>query len=40
MHATKDAGKPVDCVKCCSCEAHCPQKIKISDVMTEMAKLF
>ena len=40
MHATREGGKPHDCVKCLSCEEHCPQKIKISDVMGELAKLF
>ena len=40
MHATADAGKPHDCVKCRSCEEHCPQKIEISDVMGKVAELF
>lgn len=34
------SGKASSCVHCHSCEKHCPQHIKISDWMTEVAKTF
>ena len=40
MMATKDAGKPSDCIACRVCEAHCPQHIDIADIMSEMAKIY
>lgn len=40
MMATKDRGKPSDCIACRACEEHCPQHIVISDHMREMAKIY
>ncbi len=40
MMATKDAGKPSDCIACRLCEAHCPQHIGISDIMSTMSKIY
>lgn len=37
---TKDTGKASACIHCHSCERHCPQHIKISDLMTEISKTF
>ena len=37
---TKDSGKASQCVHCRSCEKHCPQHIKISEWMNEIAKTF
>ena len=36
----KNSGKASQCVHCHSCERHCPQHIKISDWMSEIAKIF
>jgi predicted aldo/keto reductase-like oxidoreductase len=38
--ATKDGGKPSDCVSCKSCEEHCPQHIGISDILSKMVPLY
>jgi predicted aldo/keto reductase-like oxidoreductase len=32
-------GKPVDCIECGACTAHCPQNIQIKDIMHELALL-
>ena len=40
MLATREGGKPSDCVACRLCEAHCPQHIGISDILSNMAKLY
>jgi predicted aldo/keto reductase-like oxidoreductase len=40
MMATKDRGKPADCIACRACEEHCPQHIAIADHMSDMAKVF
>ncbi|MCF0121267.1 MAG: aldo/keto reductase, partial [Oscillospiraceae bacterium] len=40
MLATKDAGLPSSCVKCLSCEGHCPQRINIHDIMGKVADLY
>lgn len=37
---TKDGGAASACVKCGSCEAHCPQHLKISEHMQEVADKF
>lgn len=34
------AGKASDCIGCQSCEAHCPQKLKIAEHMKDIAKRF
>ena len=31
-------GKALECISCKSCQRHCPQKIRISDFMREIAK--
>jgi len=36
----KTSGKASQCVHCHNCEKHCPQHIKISDWMSEVAKTF
>ena len=36
----KTSGKASQCVHCRSCEKHCPQHIKISEWMDELAKTF
>ena len=36
----KNSGKASQCVHCRSCEKHCPQHIKISEQMVEIAKIF
>ena len=35
---THGAGQPVDCTGCKACEEHCPENIKISDIMEIMEK--
>ena len=36
----KHGGKPSDCIKCRACERHCPQKLKIVDLLCEVGKVF
>lgn len=36
----KRSGAPADCVKCRACEKHCPQKLKIVDLLADVTKLF
>lgn len=36
----KTSGKASACVHCHSCEKHCPQHLKISDLMVDVAKTF
>ena len=40
MMATKDRGKPSDCIACRVCEEHCPQHISIADHMKDMAGIY
>lgn len=40
MVATRDHGKPSDCIACRVCESHCPQHIAIADHMSDMAKIY
>ena len=36
----KHGGAPSDCIKCKACEKHCPQKLKIVDLLCEVGKAF
>lgn len=38
--ATKDGGKPSECITCRVCESHCPQHIEISQILSKMAPLY
>jgi predicted aldo/keto reductase-like oxidoreductase len=38
--ATRDAGKPGDCIECGTCENACPQKLSIIDTLAKMAELY
>ncbi len=38
--AIKDRGAAADCIACGSCEAHCPQHIKIIDELAGAAEIF
>ena len=33
-----EGGMPWDCVGCGACEGHCPQNIRVPQLMEEMAK--
>ncbi|MBQ7699433.1 MAG: 4Fe-4S dicluster domain-containing protein [Clostridia bacterium] len=39
LSALPDEKKPSACIACQSCEAVCPQQIKIHEVMAEFAEL-
>ena len=36
----KHGGKPEDCIGCGACESHCPQKLKITDLLKKVQKTF
>lgn len=38
--ATKEGGRASNCIKCCSCEGHCPQHIAITEELEAAAKVF
>ena len=38
IRALPDDQKPTACIACCACESVCPQNIKISEMMAELAK--
>ena len=38
VRALPDAQKPTACIACRACEDVCPQNIKISEMMAELAK--
>ena len=38
IRALPDEQKPTACIACCACESVCPQNIKISEMMAELAK--
>ncbi|MDE2518538.1 MAG: aldo/keto reductase [Methanocorpusculum sp.] len=37
---TKTSGKASDCIECGACEEHCPQHLKITDLLKDVAKAF
>lgn len=40
MVHTQNAGKASDCIRCGKCEQSCPQRIRISELMREVASVF
>ena len=36
----KNGGKPADCIGCKACEKHCPQKLKITELLKTVQKTF
>ena len=39
LDAIEEGKKPVDCIACGSCEAVCPQQIKISEVLKDFTEI-
>ncbi|MCM1049239.1 MAG: aldo/keto reductase [Clostridiales bacterium] len=39
MSSIESEGKPSDCIGCGACTGHCPQSIKVPDIMSELATL-
>ena len=37
---TRNNGKPSDCIKCGNCEAACPQKLPIRDLLEKVRDTF
>ena len=39
MDSIESEGKPADCIGCGACAGHCPQSIRIPEIMSELAEL-
>lgn len=39
MDSIESEGKPAGCIRCGACAGHCPQSIRIPEIMSELAEL-